>query len=213
MSEEENPDVESTVTVEEETEPETPKLDPKIIVLKETIASLESDLKAKRSQLSSLKDMVDKYSSTGYARQVAVVENNKRLRGATNTDSRGAARATVMRSFVPVLDELDAVKVRYEGNSFAKTFDAGLRSEFENSLRDLGVLEYVAESGQKIDVARVVAVKEEHSEEFAKGTVIQALKSGLEISGNVVRPAEVLGSLGKEVKVEEEGVEEGGVVQ
>jgi len=205
-------DAESTTTVDDSEasaeEPETPPLDPEIVALKESITSLESDLKAKKSQLSSLKDMVDKYSSAGYARQVALVENNKRLRGASNTDTRGAARAEVMRSFLPVMDALDAAGVKYEGNQFAKTFDAGLRSEFENALSELGVVEFSVESGAAIGLGRIVAVEEEISAEFKKGTVIRALKSGLEISGNVVRPAEVVGSLGEaqdEVAAEEEG--------
>lgn len=212
MSEEENTEVDSTATFEEDSGPEAPKLDPEVVALKESIASLESDLKAKKSQLSNLKDMAEKYSPTGYARQVALVENNKRRRGANNSDSRGAARATVMQSFLPVLEELDAVGAKYEGNTFAKTLDAGLRSEFSNSLVALGVSEFVVESGQAVDVGRVVAVEEEYSEEFAKGTVIRALKLGLEISGNTVRPAEVVGSLGTEnEKVEEDGAsKEGG---
>lgn len=212
MSEDENAEADSTATVEEDSEPEA-ELDPEVVVLKESIASLESDLRAKKSQLSNLKDMAEKYSPTGYARQVALVENNKRLRGANNSDSRGAARATVMRSFLPVLNELDTVGAKYEGNAFAKTLDAGLRSEFANSLAELGVSEFVVESGQAVDVGRAVAIEEEYNEEFAKGTVIRVLRSGLEISGNIVRPAEVLGSLGTEdEKVEEEdgAAEEGG---
>lgn len=209
-------DAESTTTVEDSNEesaseePETPPLDPEIVALKESITSLESDLKAKKSQLSSLKDMVEKYSSTGYARQVALVENNKRLRGASNTDTRGAARAEVMRSFLPVMDALDAAGVKYEGNQFAKTFDAGLRSEFENALSELGVAEFSAESGATIELGRMVAVEEEVSTEFKKGTVIRAVKPGLEISGNVVRPAEVVGSLGEEQEEVAAEEEEGG---
>eukprot|EP00584_Thalassiosira_punctigera_P008709 CAMPEP_0172543452 /NCGR_PEP_ID=MMETSP1067-20121228/13850_1 /TAXON_ID=265564 ORGANISM="Thalassiosira punctigera, Strain Tpunct2005C2" /NCGR_SAMPLE_ID=MMETSP1067 /ASSEMBLY_ACC=CAM_ASM_000444 /LENGTH=265 /DNA_ID=CAMNT_0013329875 /DNA_START=78 /DNA_END=875 /DNA_ORIENTATION=- len=203
MSDEESADADSTATVDEGSE--APPLDPEVVALKESIASLESDLKAKKSQLASLKDMAEKYSSAGYARQVALVENNKRLRGANLNDSRGAARATVMQSFLPVLEELDAVGAKYEGNAFAKTFDAGLRSEFESSLAELGVSEYFAESGQALDAGRMVAVEEEYSEEFAAGTVIRALKSGLEISGNVVRPAEVVGSVGQEGEGEEGG--------
>lgn len=209
MSDEENAEAAdadtATADADEPAEESPPPLDPEIVALKESIASLESDLKAKKSQLSSLKETADTYSSTGYARKVASVENNKRLRGANNSDSRGAARATVMQSFLPVLDELDAVGKKYEEVAFAKTFDAGLRGEFENSLAGLGVAEFAAESGQVVEVGRMVAVEEEISEEFAKGTVIRALRAGLEISGNVVRPAEVVGSLGAEVEAEEEG--------
>lgn len=201
MSEEENADDTTATTVEEESadeQPEEPKIDPEIVALKESITSLESDLRAKKNQLRTVNENVDKYSSTGYARQVALVENNKRMRKGDNSDTTSAARATVMQTFLPVLEELDAVGAKYEGNDFAKSLDSGLSSAFKNSLGELGVVEYVVEIGSKLDIGRVVAVEEEHSAEFAKGTVIRALKPGLEISGNVVRPAEVVGSLGEE---------------
>jgi len=199
MSEDEKAADETTATVEDSAEPpEEPKIDPEIVALKESIDSLTSDMKAKKYQLSDLQKKADKFSSAGYARQVALVENNKRTRGASNIGTKSVARAIVMQSFLPVLDELDAVGAKYEGLAFAKTFDAGVRSEFEKALADLGVTEYVMESGQSMDAGRVVAVEEEYSEEFTKGKVIRALKSGLEISGNVVRPAEVVKSLGSE---------------
>jgi molecular chaperone GrpE (heat shock protein) len=167
--------------------------------LKLSIASLESSLKAKRSQLSSLGDQIDRYSSAGYARQVASVENAKRVRGANMADDKSAARASVLRSFLPALDELDVLGRKYGGNDFARTFDSGLRSELETSLRDLGVSVYEVSAGQSIlDVGRVVAVEQEPSEEHPRGTAIRSVKAGLEISGNIIRPAEVVGSLGRE---------------
>ncbi|KAL7542397.1 hypothetical protein ACHAXR_011746 [Thalassiosira sp. AJA248-18] len=206
---------EESATAEEETETpaaeeEEPKLDPEVVALKESITSLESSLKAKKSQLSSLKEAADKYTKSGYARQVAQMENNKRLRRGNMEDDKGAARATVLQTFVPVLTELEVVGKTYEGNAFAKTLDAGLRSELATSLNDLGVEEYVVEAGQRMDVGRVVVVEEEYSEEFGKGVVVRALRKGLEISGNVVRPAEVVGSLGSESAQEEEAATDGG---
>ena len=205
MSEEASAD-ESTATEETPAaeEEEEPKLDPEVVALKESVANLESDLKAKKTQLANLKEMADKYSSTGYARQVALVENNKRMRGANMADNKSSARASVLQSFLPMLEELDAVGSKYDGNAFAKTLDAGLRSELNTALGELDVSEYVVEAGQAMDAGRVVAVEEEYSEEFEKGTVIRALKSGLEIKGNVVRPAEVVGSLGSESAAAEE---------
>ena len=214
MSDEEN--TEDTTTAVEDSaeeqpveEEEEPKLDPEVVALKEQITSLESDLKAKKTQLNSLKEMADKYSATGYARQVASLENNKRLRGANMADNKSAARASVLQSFLPVLDELDVIGDKYQGNSFASTLDSGLRSELQTSMNELNVQEYNVEVGDTIDVGRVVVVNEEYSEEHPKGTIIAALKSGLEISGNVVRPVEVVGSLGSESAEEGEDGEGG----
>ncbi|KAL9180189.1 hypothetical protein ACHAXT_008159 [Thalassiosira profunda] len=212
MSDEEPAADETTATAEDAAagETEEPKLDPEVVALKDEIASLESDLKAKKANLNNLKEMADKYSSTGYARQVALVENNKRLRRGNVADSKSAANAEVLRSFLPFLDELDKVGAKYEGNAFASTLDSGLRSELANSMGELGVAEYAVEAGQTMDAGRVVAVQEEYSEEYAKGRVIAPLRMGLEISGNVVRPAEVVGSLGSESAEDGEGGEEGG---
>jgi molecular chaperone GrpE (heat shock protein) len=180
--------------------------------LKESIASLESSLKAKKLQLSNLKDTADKYSSAGYARQVALVENNKRMRGANVADNKSASRSVVLQSFLPVLDELETLGQQYESNNFAKTLNSGLRSELDKALNELGVTEYMVESGMTMGTAvgRVVAVEEEYSEEYAKGTVIRPLKSGLEIKGNVIRPAEVVGSLGKQSADEPVAAEDDG---
>jgi len=156
--------------------------------------------------------MADKYSSAGYAREVAKGQNNKRLRSANMGNNKMAARASVLQTFLPVLDELDVVGTKYEGNAFASTLDSGLRSELKTSLADLGVTEFNVEVGDNIDSGRVVAIEEVYSDEAKKGTVISVLKSGLEISGNVVRPAEVVGSLGSEsdaAAAEEEQEESG----
>lgn len=197
MSEEENA-VEDAAVTEEVEDDEAPKEDPEVTELKETISKLESTLKSKRSELTSLKDMADKYSQSGYARQVALVENNKRMRGANMADSKSAARASVLQSFLPALDEMEAIGVKYEGNAFAATLQKGLTSEFQNNLMELGVSEYNVGSGEDVVRGRVVAVEDQFSEEFGKGTVITPLKSGLEIQGNIVRPAECVASLGSE---------------
>jgi molecular chaperone GrpE (heat shock protein) len=205
MSDEENAQQQATLDdnnneaeLSSEEEEDAPKEDPAVTELKETISKLEATLKSKRSDLNNLKDMADKYSQSGYARQVAQVENNKRMRGANMADSKDAARATVLQSFLPVLDEMDAIAAKYEGNAFAGTLQSGLTSEFQNTLNEMGVAEYIVASGDDVVMGRVVAIEEEYSEEFGKGTVITPLKSGLEIQGNIVRPAECVASLGSE---------------
>lgn len=198
---------EAADSVSEESEPVAEnKLDPAVVELKENIAKLEADVKRKKGELADLKEMAERYSQTGYARQVALLENNKRRRGENVADNKSAARAKVIQSFVPVLDELDAVAARYEGNSFAKSLDA-LRSGMKSSLGELGVSEFVVGAGDAVD-SRVVAVDEQFSEEFAAGTVISALTSGLEIQGNIVRAAKVVASLGVENSEEEGAAEE-----
>jgi molecular chaperone GrpE (heat shock protein) len=196
---------ESSPEEEEEEEARKEEIDE----LKSSIASLESSLRAKKYQLSTIKEQIDKYSAGGYARQVASVENAKRIRGAGMADDKSAARATVLTSFLPAFDELDILESKYGTNTFAGTLDSGLRSELESSMKELGVSAYIVEPGQSIlDVGRIIAVEQEYSTDYARGTVIRMVKAGLEISGNVIRPVEVVGSLGREedaALVESEG--------
>lgn len=206
MSETETSD-ESPTNESSETKSEEPPEDPAITELKLTIAQLETEVKQKKTSLSNLQEAADRYTKAGYARQVALVENNKRMRGANMADNKGVARAAVIETFLPVLDDLDAVWSKYEGDEFVKSLSA-LRTEFMNSLHELGVTEYEAKVGDVVDGGRIVSVAEEHSEELGKGTVINVLKTGLEISGNVVRPAECVGSLGSEKVEEEKATEE-----
>jgi len=119
-------------------------------------------------------------------------------------DSKSVARASVLQSFLPALDEMDVIGAKYEGNAFAGTLQSGLTMEFQNNLQELGVSEFGVESGDDVVMGRVVAVEEQFSEEFGKGTVITSLKSGLEIQGNIVRPAECVASLGSEAAAAEE---------
>lgn len=64
---------------EGEVQEEVPE-DPEMVALKEEIAALEGDLKAKQSTLSYAQDQVDEYSKGGYARKVAEMENMRRIR-------------------------------------------------------------------------------------------------------------------------------------
>jgi len=180
--------------------------DPEVVELNEKISKLESEIRRKKGQLTDLKEISEKYSQAGYVRQVALVENNKRRRGASMSDSKFAARASVIQSFLPVLDELDMLGSKYKGNSFASTLGA-LGTGFRSSLQELGVTEYTVEVGSKLDVERVLAIEEEHSDEFSAGTVISPVKLGLEIQGNVIRPAECVVSLGCEKSAEKESDE------
>lgn len=188
--------------------PAEPAEDPAVTELKATIAKLESEVKQKKFSLQNIQDSAEKYTKAGYAREVALVENNKRRRGANMVDNKFAARVGVVETFLPVLDDLDAVGRKYEGDEFAKSLGA-LRAEFMNALQELGVVEYEAKAGDSVDGRRIVAASEEHSEECAKGTVISLVKNGFEIQGNIVRPAECVASLGSEKREEEAVSKEG----
>jgi hypothetical protein len=58
----------------------TPTLDPIVVELQEQIKNIEAQIKGKKSMLERIQDDLEKYSKTGYARQVAQMEDMKRIR-------------------------------------------------------------------------------------------------------------------------------------
>jgi molecular chaperone GrpE (heat shock protein) len=111
--------------------------------------------------------------------------------------------ANVLRSFLSVKDKLDMLKEQFSEDSFGKQYVA-LAGNFNSALTALGVSEYTATVGEPLDRARYLAVEEEYNTGHEKNTVLRPLRMGLELKGNVVRLAEVVGSLGEEMEEEEE---------
>ena len=191
-------DSSSSTTDDNEAEEEEPEEDPEITAMKKEINELESLLKQKNRDLNNMERMVEEYTKGGYARKVAEMESFRRRQSMLSTDNKMAARAHVLQSFLPILEKLQENNARYEGDEFAKSYGA-LCWDFNNALKDLGVVEYTVKEGDVVDVDRVAAVKEEHSDTFAKGTVIQPVDIGFEIEGNVMKAASAVVSLGPEV--------------
>ncbi len=197
-------DDESSTEEESTTEPEE---DPEITAMKNEIAQLESSLKQKNRDLNNLERLAEDYTKAGYARKVAEMESFRRRQSLLSTDNKMAARANVLASFLPILEKLEETTIKYEGDEFAKSYGA-LSWDFKNGLKDLGVTEYTVQEGDTADFSRIIAVKEEYSETFAKGTVIEPVAVGFEIEGNVMREAAAVVSLGSE-SAEEEKEESG----
>lgn len=82
MSEEPSAEAEETAPSEEEgvVADDVPQEDPEITALKEEIANLEIDLKAKRSELNRNVDLAEEYSERGYQRKCAEMDNMRRMR-------------------------------------------------------------------------------------------------------------------------------------
>ena len=123
------------------------------------------------------------------------------------SSNQETSMANVLRSFLPVKEKLDALRQAYGEDEFGQKYTA-LVGNFNTCLAEMGVTDYTADPGEPIDRTRVLAVEEEYSTEFAKGSVIRPLKLGLELKGNVIRLAECVASLGDESEAaaaEEEG--------
>ncbi|GFH45741.1 hypothetical protein CTEN210_02215 [Chaetoceros tenuissimus] len=198
---------EEEVTAEvTEDEPNAEEEDPEITAIKKEIAELENTVKNKNRELDTIEKLGEQYTQGGYARKVAEMEQNKKNKAAAAGNSQAAAKAGVLQSFLPIMDELKTLTEKYEGNDFAKSYGA-LSWDFNNALKDMGVAEFTVEAGQVADSRRVQAVQEVHSEEVAKGVIIEVVDSGFEMEGNVMRMAAAVVSLGPEA-AEEAAAEE-----
>jgi len=189
---------------EADEEPEE-EVDEELEAIKKEIAELENTLKNKNRELNSIEKMGEQYTKGGYARKVAEMEQFRKNRVASSADGKVTAKAVALQGFLPVVDELKILTEKYEGDEFAKGYKA-LSWDFNNFLTEMGVTEYAVAEGEKAEPRRVNAFEEEHSDTVEKGCVIQALDTGFEIDGNVMRMAAAVVSLGSEG---EEAAEEG----
>jgi len=195
-------DEDSSTTDEEDEAPAVAKeeeVDPEVKALKDEISQLESDLKQKNRDLSKLEDLADNYSEGGYARKVAEMEGYRRTRSAASKDSGMVARASVLESFLPVVDALKSNADLYADDEFAKKYSA-LGSDFNNALKNLGVTEFTATEGENINNLRTTTVEKQWSDTIGKGCVITPVRVGYELKGNVMRKAEVVVSRGSEAE-------------
>jgi molecular chaperone GrpE (heat shock protein) len=110
--------------------------------------------------------------------------------------------------FVTVYDRLNDLKEKYAGDEFGTKYSGlTMKPTFEK----MGVEEYTVEVGAKVDDLRMKVVESEYSSEYAKDTVMRLVTLGMELEGNVMRPAECVASLGteEEIKAAEQAEEVG----
>jgi len=184
----------------EEDEPETPaaaSAGVDVTALKEEIASLEATLTALKKTASELEEDAEDYSEKGYLLKCAEMDNTRRRRDQANMDSRAAAKATVVREFLPVLDDLQALGDTFQGNSFAQGYST-LAWNLDQAFKDMDVEEIHAQPGDAFDTNTMNVVQERYSDRVPKGCVIQQLSKGFQIKGNLMRLVHVVISLGSE---------------
>jgi molecular chaperone GrpE (heat shock protein) len=197
VTDEEPKEAEAT---EEEAVPPTEE-DKEIAAIKANIAELENTLKNKNRELNSLLKMADQYSEGGYARKVAEMESFRRNKRAASADNKTVARAAVLTDFLPIMEELNGLVARYEGNEFAQKYRA-LSSDFNKALGDMGVEGFTINEGAAVDGVRCIAVQEEFSDTVPKDCVIRVAAFGYELEGNVMRPVNAVVSKGPEGSME-----------
>lgn len=86
---------------------------------------------------------------------------------------------------------------KHADDDFGKQYSA-LPSALQTALIQLDVTEYFVSVGDMVDKDRMTVTESIHSETAPVDTVIESIMPGLELKGNVVRPALCVASLGPE---------------
>merc|ERR1712157_573309 len=203
-------DNESTeeVTEEPSLEQEEEKLkeeeDPEITSLKDEIKAVESQLLSLKNSYSYLEEDVETYSEKGYLRKCAEIDNARRSRDASSSNNRIASQASSIQNFLPSYELLEELRAKYADNEYAQSYSA---LSLKNTFQQLGVVEFDAIVGEAMDRSRCKVAGEEYSNEYSKGTVLDVVKSGMELNGFVIRLAECVVSLGSEEDARKEAEE------
>lgn len=166
---------------------------PEVKALKERIVELESTLAEKKSSLQYNLEQCEEYSKSGYARKVAEMENMRRVRSNIASTSQSSATAAVLRDFLPMYDTLNTLKETYADDEFGAKYG---ELNLEQTFQTLGVSPYDVVPGEEINNFRMKVIDSEVSEEQPKNTVLRQVGSGLELDGNVIRPASCISSSG-----------------
>jgi len=178
-----------------EEEAKEPPEDPEVTALKESIAELEATLADKKSKLQYELEKCEEYSKSGYARKVADMENMKRVRSNIASTSRSSATAAVLKDFLPMYDKLNTLKETHAENEYGKKYsELNLQATFAT----LGVTDFEVAPGDNVNNFRMKVLESEVNADFAKDTILSMVAPGLELDGNVIRPAMVVSSLGAE---------------
>lgn len=186
---------------------EEPEVDPEIQAMKDEIKELEKVLKSKRVILSKVEDKIDDFSKAGYMRKCAEMDNINRKRKEAFVDDKLISQASALQYFLPVLESVGTLELTYENNEFAKKYSA-IGWDFRNVFKSMDCVDFSVTVGEPCVRSKMTVVREEYSDDIKKGAVIEQLKEGMELKGNIVKMAEVVVSLGSEADAIKEAEED-----
>jgi molecular chaperone GrpE (heat shock protein) len=179
--------------------------DEEVMALKKEIAALEGTLHTKRVECSRLEDMVEDFSEAGYLRKCADMENIRKRSVSSHQTSKYISRASVLQKhFVPILEEMSTLQQKYANTPNGKSYDT-LRSDMMLALqKKIDVSTFDSIVGKEVNKQRDDIVGYEASDTIPKGMVVRSVKSGLEVHGNIVCPAQCIVSQGPTAEVKQE---------
>jgi molecular chaperone GrpE (heat shock protein) len=119
------------------------------------------------------------------------------------SSNKFTATASILTEFLPILDAVEALREKYMDDPFGKQYNA-VAGAVKSALTELGVTSYEVKVGDLVDTIRIDPMESVYSTDYPKGTIIQVISNGLELNGNIVRPAKCVVSLGVEPQQQEE---------
>mmetsp|Transcript_8540 Transcript_8540/g.18452 ORF Transcript_8540/g.18452 Transcript_8540/m.18452 type:complete len:140 (+) Transcript_8540:1754-2173(+) len=118
------------------------------------------------------------------------------------SSNKQGAVASILTGFLPVFDRLQELNQANADDDFGKQYGA-LYGSMQQAFADMGVKDYDVNVGDEVD-SRMTVLESVHSESQPANAVLECVAGGMELQGNIVRPAEVVASLGPEVVEEKE---------
>ena len=123
------------------------------------------------------------------------------------SSNKAGSEAATVAEFLPIFDTLYQLNVQYAEDEFGQQYNA-LLSSLKQAMMDLGVVDYEVAVGDPIDPLRMTVVESQTNDQQPAQTVLQLVRLGMELEGNVVRPAQVIASLGSEQEAAEAAADE-----
>ena len=111
------------------------------------------------------------------------------------SSNKYTATAAILTEFLPAMDDLYALKGRYETNEFGKMYNA-LPDAIRSGYTSMGCTEYSIDTNAIFDTNRMISIGTEPSTTVPKDGVVLTVKPGIELHGNIVRLAQVVTSVG-----------------
>lgn len=123
------------------------------------------------------------------------MENTRKRSASSHQTSKYISRASVLkRHFLPILEEMSTLQVKYASTPNGKSYDT-LRSDMMLALqKKIDVTTFDSSVGKEVNKQRDAIVGYEVSDTVPKGYVLRAVKSGLEVHGNIICPAQCFAS-------------------
>ena len=117
-----------------------------------------------------------------------------------SSNTAGSVASTVVE-FLPILDKLEDFNNLYVNDDYGKQYSALLTS-LKQALTDLNVVDYTVSVGEPVDLGRMVVMETQAATATTiegggtteDSVVLECLRPGLELEGNIVRCAQVIAS-------------------